>query len=935
MHARSTMLKGFDDLVEEAGFGSWIWNRHSYRAAQYYHGIVAVFTATILFFGFSRLIPIEWVLLFIGVYGAYYVGRKGLNRRAERQFYRPVIQFLRAQIVIVFITATLCLVPGSVQTSLWLLFVPVILLTSKHCNTTSLSIVLAEACAALILVEIYQSAAPPPFIDLFLKTELLVKICWLGLFTFILHFLVRNILARNETIAGYMAVNNLTRDVDMTDAHWAHQWQPLLTAILHHLDGQCASIWVIDLKTRNLQRMASVRRDPEQASGWYELSQAEADRFLSINAESLMAEVARTSEFGFTDRLSAADVRSNCPNISTELAVPINFGPSDRRSTIGVLSVGFRAPAFREYLLSDYRNFIEGLINQAKPMLIYTQRLEELVALQKVSRQISHSLDLDTVLNSILKAAVDTLGFEFATISLVDEEQQLIRTRCGTNVPQGWLDLSVHPLNSNDIQADIVRRGETEIITGWDERFDRRIWEMFDHKNMIRIFTPIEVVDAATQRERVIGTIEAGYQLKTRGEIGPAQRRMLEAFKDQAAIAIEHAQLLERATQRADVLTSLHRVGQVIGSTLDPATVLEEIGHSAQALLRADVVMVYRYYREQKKVEPPVAAGTVWGRQPLNLNLSQESILTRLLQDTQPYYSPDAPTDPQLAAQPTEAEEDGRPKRTFIQRQNIKSFAGIPLVAQGEIVGVMFVNYRARHQFTEHERQLHELFAQQAAVSIRNAENNELARELIVRQERDRLSRELHHTVSQALFATKLMAQNALNDLPAENTATRDDLNNILESAQVASQEASFILDELRAPIEESRHLLTGLEKYADRLKRWYKYQVEIDYAIGQALLPLVEQTLLRFAREALHNSVRHANCRSVRVEGRSDDSRIWITVSDDGVGFDPDRILPGKLGVRSMHELAAKIHGTLEIATAPGHGTHLTLSVQQMSQEN
>ncbi len=934
MQVRSTTFKGFDDLIEEAGIGSWTWNRYSYLAATYYHAIVAVFTAAILLLGFGRLVPPVWVLPALGVYGLYYAVRKGLNRRAERKFYRPQVQLIRAQVAIVFITVALCLVPGTPHTSLWLLYVPVILLTSKHCSTASLVLVLVESSAAIIFVDVYQGTALFPWVDFLGSTELLVKIAWLGLLTFILHYLVRNIMARNETIAGYMAVNELTREVDMTDTRWSQQWQPLLMAMLYHLDGECASIWVVDLKTQQLRRMASVCRDASRPGGCYELSEADADRVLSLNSDSLIASVARNGQFDYSDHPSAADIRSNCSEIAAELVVPINFGAAAQRSTVGVLNVGFRAPAFRQHLLAHYRNFIEGLINQAKPMLIYAQRLEELVALQKVSRQISHSLDLNTVLDSILQAVVDTLGFEFATISLVDAEQKLIRSQRGIHVPQAWLDLAVHPLDSHDIQADIVRRGETEIISGWDDRFDRRIWERFDHRNMVRIFTPIKVIDAVTQQERVIGTIEAGYRLKTRGEIGEAQQRMLETFRDQAAIAIEHAQLLERATRRADILTSLHRVGHAIASTSESAQVLDEIGRNAQLLLKADIVMVYRHHREQTKVDPPVIAGQVWGKRPLNLDLSEESILSRLLRGTRPYYSPDAQSDPQLAAQPQQLDADGRPKRTFIQRQNVKSFAGIPLVAQGQIVGVMFVNYRTRHQFGEDEQQVHELFAQQAAVSIRNAENNELARELIVRQERDRLSRDLHHSLSQALFGIKLLAQNARRHVAAEDTSTADDLNNILEQAHMASQETGFMLDELRAPLEESRRLSPGLEQYADRLKRWYKQHVDIEHGLHQPLPPLVEQTLLRFAREALNNAVRHSGGQVIRVECRSDDRRTWVTVSDDGVGFNPDQIPPEKLGIRSMRELAATVHGLLEIGTAPGQGARLTLSVPHDGQE-
>jgi GAF domain-containing protein len=99
---------------------------------------------------------------------------------------------------------------------------------------------------------------------------------------------------------------------------------------------------------------------------------------------------------------------------------------------------------------------------------------------------------------------------------------------------------------------------------------------------MIRVFLPIEVATADVGvNMRVIGTIEAGYHLATRNDISSDQLRMLEAFKHQAALAIEHAQLMRRARKRADVLASLHLVGQAMASAREPEQVLKVIATSA------------------------------------------------------------------------------------------------------------------------------------------------------------------------------------------------------------------------------------------------------------------------------------------------------------------------------------------------------------------
>jgi signal transduction histidine kinase len=314
----------------------------------------------------------------------------------------------------------------------------------------------------------------------------------------------------------------------------------------------------------------------------------------------------------------------------------------------------------------------------------------------------------------------------------------------------------------------------------------------------------------------------------------------------------------------------------------------------------------------------------MFGRYRFDLDLGKENILTRLLHDTCPYYSADAKSDANLVLHA----DDVPGKRVFVQLQNIKSVAGIPLMASGETVGVMFVNYRGRRQFDPDDRQAHELFAQQAAVAIKNAESNELARDSIVREERNHLSRELHHSVSQALFGIKLKVEDAMKRLSPADDAPRADLLSIREIAHDASRETGFIIDELRAPIEESRHLTRGLEEFAQRIHRWYGLDVTVEYDMRQPLPPEAEQKMLRVAREALNNAVRHADCHSISVCCESTERHALVEVRDDGKGFDPACVLPRKLGLRSMRELAESLGGELIVDTAPGAGTHISLRV-------
>ncbi len=909
----------FRDFVDDAGLGSMIWGRASYWIATYYHYIVAAFTVVILGLTLLGRTPLELLVTWIVLYLGYVVLRKIIFRqpRWEQQFYRPTPQFLRAQIGLVALTIIMIGAPGTQSTSLWVLYTLVILLASKHCSTPLMVCVVAESCAGLSLVYLVHGT---PLSTLLLHLDLWADFFTLGLLAFVLHYLVRNLQARDATIAGYRAVNALARDVDPGST--LPQWQPVLSLLLEQVTGECASTWLIDPRSQSLHRVASVRRQGDRLV-WIDPQGAPA---LSLDSDTLIASTVRGGGFGQADRPEAFTARADCPSIHKELAVPIDIGTPDHPLIIGALDVGLSATAFRKELLPDYHQFMTSLLNQARPMLLYTRRLEELTALQAASRAVWHSLDFTQVLDRILHGVVDTLGFEFATISLVDEERQIIRAARGLNVSQAWLDMAVHALDSDDIQACIVRDRRVEILVGPDSRFDQRIWRRFQHRNMTRLFLPIEIVDPAGC-EKVIGTLEAGYRRAAPDAITPDQQRLLETFIAQVAMALAHADLLQHIQKKADTLTALHRVGHIISSTQQAPQVLHEVAQQACKLLGADMVMVYRYDREKNLVDVPAIAGETGRAARLSLNLNEDSPLSFLLNRASPYYSADARHDPLLHPRSdADLDRPGARKPTFIQWHNIKSLAGLPLVAQGEIVGLMFVNYRKRHQFDPDEQQVHELFAQQAAVAIRNAAVHERQRDLIVHDERYRLSRELHHWISQALYGIVLKARNAVDVPEAEVTELRATLEDIRDIAQHASNETGFIIDELRAPVDETRDFQKGLDEYAARIRRWYKREVVIERELHRALPPDCEPLLLSFACECIMNAAKHAQCRLIRVQCLSQDNRVEVRVCDSGIGFDPARVAQHKVGLKSLQELATEAGGRLCIDTAPGAGTTVSL---------
>ncbi len=176
-----------------------------------------------------------------------------------------------------------------------------------------------------------------------------------------------------------------------------------------------------------------------------------------------------------------------------------------------------------------------------------SRKSHELAAFQEITKCVAH--EPDTAIVNILRSLSDVFDFWFLTISLVDEVTNTISTRHG--IWQGtidkfpdWVSQARYSLDDKDIQVDVVRTGKTEIISEWDPRLNKKIWDEYKHVELIRVFVPIKY------RGKGIGTIEAGHRKDAKARIDEEELRALEASASQIAIALNNVEAIETAKRR-------------------------------------------------------------------------------------------------------------------------------------------------------------------------------------------------------------------------------------------------------------------------------------------------------------------------------------------------------------------------------------------------
>ncbi len=247
----------------------------------------------------------------------------------------------------------------------------------------------------------------------------------------------------------------------------------------------------------------------------------------------------------------------------------------------------------------------------------------------------------------------------------------------------------------------------------------------------------------------------------------------------------------------------------------------------------------------------------------------------------------------------------------------------LPLLSRYRTVGAIFFCYLPAEEPGEDEQVFLKAVADQTAVALENARLFSEARGKAALEERQRLARELHDSVSQALYGIALGARTARKLVDQNPQLVADPLEYVLSLADAGLAEMRALIFELRPESLESEGLVAALEKQAAALRARHEIEVEVALCEEPEASLEVKEAIYRIAQEALHNTVRHARANNVTIKMVCEGGRILkLEVSDDGVGFETGGEFPGHLGLRSMRERAQRLGGTLTVESDPGKGT-------------
>ncbi|HEY9640226.1 MAG TPA: CHASE2 domain-containing protein [Coleofasciculaceae cyanobacterium] len=208
------------------------------------------------------------------------------------------------------------------------------------------------------------------------------------------------------------------------------------------------------------------------------------------------------------------------------------------------------------------------------------------------------------------------------------------------------------------------------------------------------------------------------------------------------------------------------------------------------------------------------------------------------------------------------------------------------------------------------------------------------AEEASVLDERNRMAREIHDTLAQALTGILVHLETVLEEIPVEPEIAQSHVEIVQDLARTGLTEARRSVAALRPQLLENRDLSAALNRLTTQMAVSTQQRL-IYQTLGTAypLLPEVENNLLRIAQEALTNAIKYANASEIRIELRYDSNQCLLRIKDNGQGFDIGSAPRGSgFGLLGISERVKYINGELAIQSQPGQGTEVVVIIHRES---
>ncbi|HKU16261.1 MAG TPA: GAF domain-containing protein [Steroidobacteraceae bacterium] len=540
-----------------------------------------------------------------------------------------------------------------------------------------------------------------------------------------------------------------------------------------------------------------------------------------------------------------------------------------------------------------------------------------------ILEEIASELELRPLLTSIITRACGLLDADDGAIGLYEPRRHVVQIEAVHHLPETELGAEFEP--NEGIVGRVLATGNAVILDNYGE-LDRIT--LPDHSGNAVIGVPIPGPNGG-----LLGVF--GIGARPPRKFSESDLATLRLFARHAAIAIQNAMRYGREQRRTERMMLIASIARVITSGLDPE---ELVATAAQAIHNhlgyRNVVIPLLYRDDEDYLLFRAHAGAYHDifEEPFRMPASK-GITGAAVRSGEVQIVNDVRKDPRYVPPPLPV--------------NVRTELAVPIMLGDEAFGC--INLEELNPFDEDDVASMQIIADHLAVAIKNARLTSEARQAAVMRERQRLARDLHDAVSQALSSISLMSQSLVSAWRRDPAEGERRARRIEELSRLAFSEMRALLRELRpdsgsgdsadsstrvgvADVKRMG-LAAALQRFALVLAPQTP-SIRLDFAGYRPQAHSLEEGLYLICREALSNAIRHSGANRVDICGRVEADVLTLTVQDNGHGFDlaeraaeADSAEQG-IGLHTMSERAAVLGGVCEIRSQVGQGTSVCIRI-------
>jgi signal transduction histidine kinase len=529
--------------------------------------------------------------------------------------------------------------------------------------------------------------------------------------------------------------------------------------------------------------------------------------------------------------------------------------------------------------------------------------------LVEVGSSLLSELDLETVLRSVVEAARELTGAEYAALGVLDVERRELERFIYLGIDEETRrDIGPLP-RGRGVLGELIRHPHALRLA--DVETHPHAYGFPPGHPPMHSFLGVPI----TIRGEAYGDL---YMTEKRdgASFDADDEEAATTLATWAAIAIENARLYttlstreaetERALRRAEASADIART---VGGEIDVDRVLDLIVKRGRALVEARTVIVL--LRKRSRLTVVAQAGRI-GPEIEELTIpTDDAVFQAAMQERIAQHL-------ERGTPPSEAR--------LRERLGAEHALVVPLLYRGRAVGTLVaLDREAGGDFDEEDLRLLQAFAATAAIAVGTAQSVEAGRLQqqveVAEDERRRWAQELHDGVLQSLAAVRITLAAALQG-SGDGRSERIEAaaEQTVEGLEDQITDLSRLINDLRPAALERLGLSGALEALAEESANRGDFEVSTEIDLGGELTSDEERGVYRLVQEALTNVVKHSGAAHVWVRTQAADGAVDIEVRDDGCGFDP-AFGPGR-GLLGMRERVEMLGGSIEIASRPGEGT-------------